>query len=308
LPIERDTTQVDSTAMVVATPTASRISGTTVNRGATVTLSCATEGAIIWYTIDGTCPCDENGTRRRYVAPIVINDHLLLKAYAVKGVMQESEVVTFEYFVASDVAIEATVKTSAAGFATFYDSQNNYQLPSGLRAFCVEADKNQRGGIRNVYLEGSVIPKGTAVAIVADTKQQVSYTLTAVDEAVPYSGENLLHGSDVATTTTATGDCYFYKASYGPTGTALANWFGWYPANSAKGPFRSEAHRAWLAIPKSMATRSYYGFADDATAVRAVTNNTVANSPLYDLQGRRINNSQLKKGVYIRNRRKAIVK
>ena len=308
LPIERDTTQVDSTAMVVATPTASRISGTTVNRGATVTLSCATEGAIIWYTIDGTCPCDENGTRRRYVAPIVINDHLLLKAYAVKGVMQESEVVTFEYFVASDVAIEATVKTSAAGFATFYDSQNNYQMPSGLRAFCVEADKNQRGGIRNVYLEGSVIPKGTAVAIVADTKQQVSYTLTAVDEAVPYSGENLLHGSDVATTTTATGDCYFYKASYGPTGTALANWFGWYPANSAKGPFRSEAHRAWLAIPKSMATRSYYGFADDATAVRAVTNNTVANSPLYDLQGRRINNSQLKKGVYIRNRRKAIVK
>ena len=128
-----------------------------------------------------------------------------------------------------------------------------------------------------------------------------------MDEAEPYTGENLLHGSDVATTTTADGDCYFYKACYGPAGTALANWFGWYPANKAKGAFRSEAHRAWLAIPKSMATRSYYGFADDATAVRTAVSGSAADSPFYDLQGRRINNPHLKKGVYIRNRRKAVI-
>ena len=304
LAIERDTTQVDSTAMVVATPTASRISGTTVKRGATVTLSCATEGATIWYTTDGSCPCDENGTRRRYAAPIVINSHLLLKAYAVKGVMQESEIATFEYFVESN---DMAVTTSAAGYATFYDSQTNYQLPTGLRAFCVVADQSKKGNIRNVYLQDNVIPKGTAVAIVADEKQQTTYTLTSVDEAEPYTGENLLHGSDVATTTTADGDCYFYKACYGPAGTALANWFGWYPANKAKGAFRSEAHRAWLAIPKSMATRSYYGFADDATAVRTAVSGSAADSPFYDLQGRRINNPHLKKGVYIRNRRKAVI-
>ncbi len=301
LPIERDTTQVDSTAMVVATPTASRISGTTVSRGSTVTLSCSTEGATIWYTTDGTCPCDENGTRQRYTAPIVITSHLLLKAYAVKGVMQESEVATFEYFV--DGAM--TITTSAAGYATFYDSQTNYQLPSGLRAFCVVADQSQKGGIRNVYLDGNVIPKGTAVAIAADKKQQATYTLTSVAEATPYTGENLLHGSDVATTTTADGDCFFYKACYGPAGTALANWFGWYPANKAKGPFRSEAHRAWLAIPKSMSTRGYYGFGDGATAIDEI--GTTDSDGWYDLQGRRIEKPR-RAGVYIRNRQKRVVK
>ena len=328
LPVERDTTQVDSTAMIVATPTASRISGTTVSRGATVTLSCATEGATIWYTTDGTCPCDENGTRQRYVAPIVINDHLVLKAYAVKGVMQESAIATFEYFVqGSDMA----VTTSAAGYATFYDSQTNYQLPVGLRAFCVVADQNRQGRLKNVYLSGNVIPKGTAVVIEADVKSQTAYTLTTVAEAAPYTGENLLYGSDVATTTTAPTDSYFYKACYGPAGTSLANWFGWYPANKAKGAFRSEAHRAWLAIPKTMMTRSYYSLGEDVTDIADVVDDE--GETWYDLQGRKLSNSKLsnskwsnsqwsnsklsnsklsnspiKKGVYIRNRRKAIVK
>lgn len=306
LPIERDTTQVDSTLMVVATPTASRISGTTVNRGATVTLSCATEGATIWYTVDGTCPCDENGTRRRYTAPIVINEHLVLKAYAVKGVMQESEVATFEYFVVADeVPTEIAVTTSAAGYATFYDSQTNYRLPNQLKASYVVTDQNKKGGFRYVTLADGIIPKGVAVAITSDVKEQKTYTLTSVDEATPYTGENLLHGSDVATTTTADGDCYFYKACYGPDGTALANWFGWYPANKAKGPFRSEAHRAWLAIPKSMGTRSYYGFGDDVTNIGITEESDVER--WYDLQGRRIDRPR-QPGVYIRSRNKVIVK
>jgi hypothetical protein len=215
--------------------------------------------------------------------------------------MQESEVATFEYFV--DGAM--TITTSAAGYATFYDSQTNYQLPSGLRAFCVVADQSQKGGIRNVYLDYNVIPKGTAVGIAADKKQQTTYTLTSVAEATPYTDENLLHGSDVATTTTADVDCFFYKACYGPAGTALANWFGWYPANKAKGPFRSEAHRAWLAIPKSMSTRGYYGFGDGATAIDEI--GTTDSDGWYDLQGRRIEKPR-RAGVYIRNRQKRVVK
>lgn len=302
LPIEGGTTPVDSTAMVVATPTASRISGTTVSPGATVTLSCATEGATIWYTTDGTCPCDENGSRRRYAAPIVINGHLLLKAYAVKGVMQESEVATFEYYVTGG---DMTVTTSAAGFATFYDSQTNYRLPSQLQASCIVTDKSRKGGIRYVSLPDGIVPKGVAVAIKSDVKQQQTYTLTAVADATPYTGENLLHGSDVATTTTAAGDCDFYKACYGPSGTALANWFGWYPANSTKGPFRSEAHRAWLAIPKSMGTRSYYDFGDGATGIAAFDDST--DDKWYDVQGRRVDQPR-RPGVYIQNRRKAVVK
>ena len=220
--------------------------------------------------------------------------------------MQESEVATFEYFVVADeVPTEIAVTTSAAGYATFYDSQTNYRLPNQLKASYVVTDQNKKGGFRYVTLADGIIPKGVAVAITSDVKEQKTYTLTSVDEATPYTGENLLHGSDVATTTTADGDCYFYKACYGPDGTALANWFGWYPANKAKGPFRSEAHRAWLAIPKSMGTRSYYGFGDDVTNIGITEESDVER--WYDLQGRRID-SPRQPGVYIRSRNKVIVK
>lgn len=86
----------------VAAPTASRISGTSVNKGETVTLHCATEGAQIWYTLDGSCPCDENGTRQLYTNPITISQEMELKAYAVKG-ENVSEVVSFHYYIATGI-------------------------------------------------------------------------------------------------------------------------------------------------------------------------------------------------------------
>lgn len=97
---------VGADEMPVATPTASRISGTSVMKGETVTLSCDTEGATIWYTLDGTCPCDENGTRKQYTGPITIDSHTVLNVYAVKGAQQESRVATFEYFIVGETGID----------------------------------------------------------------------------------------------------------------------------------------------------------------------------------------------------------
>ena len=97
---------VGADEMPVATPTASRISGTSLVKGETVTLSCDTEGATIWYTLDGTCPCDENGTRKQYTGPITIDSHTILNVYAVKGDQQESHVATFEYFIIGETGID----------------------------------------------------------------------------------------------------------------------------------------------------------------------------------------------------------
>ena len=294
---------VDSTLLKVATPKASRISGTEVPRGTTVELTSETEGATIWYTLDGTCPCDENGTRQQYTGPIAINGHTIIKAFAVMGVMQESEVASFEYFV---IATPASITTSDAGWCTFYDSQENYQLADGLQAYCINLDASQ-GILNYVRLTDNIVPKAVAVAISSQSTGQGTYTLTPVDDATPYTGENLLYGSDVATTTTAPGDCYYYKAAYGPKGTALEKWFGWYPANANKGPFRSEAHRAWLAIPKSSSTRGYYGFGNDPTGIESVATESQPTEQYYDLQGRRIDKPQ-SPGVYISNRKKVIMK
>ena len=93
---------------LVAMPTASIISGKEVPVGSTVELSCATSGATIYYTTDGSCPCDES-TRHTYDGPITIVDNVVIKAMAVKEDMEDSDVATFVYTV-SGTGVEKVYK------------------------------------------------------------------------------------------------------------------------------------------------------------------------------------------------------
>jgi len=83
-------------------PTANIGSGSIVDKGTSITLSCDIEGAIIYYTLDGSCPCNETDGRKIYDGtPIVINEDVTIKAMAVAPNMSESEVVEFVYKVKS---------------------------------------------------------------------------------------------------------------------------------------------------------------------------------------------------------------
>ena len=195
-----------------------------------------------------------------------------------------------------------TITTSAAGYATFYDSQSNYTLPSGLTAKVVTSVSN--GKLTYQTLAGSMVPKGTAVILESSTKQAATYTLTPTTDSGSYTGTNLLRGSDEATTTM--GDGYHYKLTYGPsTDSSLKDVFGWYWGSSNGGSFRIDGHKAWLVLPKSVGTRSF--------SVDGVANgisdmvNDATEEHCYDLQGRRMS-LPAKKGVYIINGKKKIIK
>lgn len=90
--------KVDKAAsLVTPNPRASRASGSAVYRGTLISLSCENENAKIWYTLDGTCPCDP-ATALVYSKPIAINDDAVtIKAMAQAEGFEESEVVIFEY-------------------------------------------------------------------------------------------------------------------------------------------------------------------------------------------------------------------
>ncbi len=92
----------------VAAPTANIASGSTVEVGTQITLFCKTEGATIYYTLDGSCPCDNTAARKVYNdgTPIVINENTIIKAMAVAPDMTESDVVEFTYIVATPTSIE----------------------------------------------------------------------------------------------------------------------------------------------------------------------------------------------------------
>ena len=81
---------------VLYAPEADIESGSAVEKGTTVYLSCDTDGAEIYYTTDGTEPSATNGTR--YSAPIVIDKDTTIKAVSVKG-DKTSAAVTFVYTV-----------------------------------------------------------------------------------------------------------------------------------------------------------------------------------------------------------------
>ena len=90
----------------VKAPVASRLSGTQLYMGQTVTLTCESKGASIYYTTDGTCPCD-SPTRQLYTKPIPVNEDMTLKIMSVSYQGEESEVNEYQYSIRqSEVHLE----------------------------------------------------------------------------------------------------------------------------------------------------------------------------------------------------------
>lgn len=86
----------------VAVPMADVLDGSLVPAGTEVKLSCMTDGATIYYTLDGTCPCYDTPSRHIYTEPIVINETVTIKAMASCKDMMDSEVASYTYRVAVD--------------------------------------------------------------------------------------------------------------------------------------------------------------------------------------------------------------
>lgn len=82
----------------VATPAFSVDSGE-VTSGTSVTISCATEGAKIYYTIDETAPTPAS---TEYTSAITVTSAVTIKAIAVKDGMNDSEVSSVSYTIKPD--------------------------------------------------------------------------------------------------------------------------------------------------------------------------------------------------------------
>ena len=206
---------------------------------------------------------------------------------------------------------EMSVTTSVAGFATFFDSQSAYVLPSGLTAYVVAAASS--GSLTyKAIADGSqsgVVPKGVAVMLKGSASK--TYKLTSTDASVSYNGSNLLRGSDTSTTTTAPSSSgyLFYKLSYGRSSTAYSDVFGWYWGSSSGGAFTINGHKAWLALQES-STRAAFISLDGLDSLNGLETlgpqASDLNHETYDLSGRRL--SQPHRGINIINGKKVVVK
>ena len=107
----------------VATPTFTPAAGT-YTEAQSVTIACATEGATIYYTTDGSVPSATNGTV--YSEAIAVNESMTIKAIAVKDGMANSAVAEAEYVIniTADYAVTVAPDGGNINFGTV-DFENN---------------------------------------------------------------------------------------------------------------------------------------------------------------------------------------
>lgn len=112
----------------VATPTFTPAAGLYIS-AQTVTLACATEGATIYYTTDGTEPTTSSTV---YAEPFTVSMTTTVKAFAAKEGMNNSAVATAEYTIfevmtiASARALAVNEYALVQGIVTFIDGRNIY--------------------------------------------------------------------------------------------------------------------------------------------------------------------------------------
>jgi hypothetical protein len=233
-PTSGDTNNTPQTA---ATPTANpEAEAGPVVSGTTVTLSTATSGAAIYYTLDGTAPTT-SGTR--YTAPISITFAVTIKAIAVKAGMYDSGVLTAAYTIqgltgsaatptaspeAGTVAAEgATVTLSTAtSEATIYytldgtmptTESNEYSTPISvtsavtIKAIAVKAGMNHSGVLTAAYtIQGLT---GSAATPTASPEAGTVASGTTVTLSTTTEGASIYYTTDGTTMPTTTGGALY---------------------------------------------------------------------------------------------------
>ena len=112
----------------VANPTFTPAAGSYISVQ-TVSLACATEGATIYYTLDGTDPTTES---TEYAEAFTVSATTTVKAMAVKEGMNNSDVVSATYTIiepmtiAAARALENNQYALVQGIVTFIDGRNIY--------------------------------------------------------------------------------------------------------------------------------------------------------------------------------------
>ena len=151
----------------VATPIATPPGGI-YDRAQTVTLTSATPGATIYYTLDCSDP-RTSPTRQKYTTPIIIPMGTMLKAYAVKSGMYDSALLIQCYTQAGTVAMP--IASPPGGL--FSSAQTVYlssETPDTVIYYTLDGSDpgTNPNGTRQTYSKPLHIPLGTTLKAYAE--------------------------------------------------------------------------------------------------------------------------------------------
>ena len=288
--------------VAVRTPTFSPDGGTFTSPQS-VTISCATDGATIYYTIDGTTP---TASSTPYTEPIAVSESLTLMAIAVKD-NEQSSVAT-----ASFVINEGGDDPTPTGDNIYKKVTSTSDLESGKRYLIVY----EEGGKALLRLDGkagtgSVSITSDAIDLNNKSNQAMVLVFNKVGNEWTIKGSDgnfmaLTSNSNALNTATTADDNtakWTISISGGTATISNVQYSGrrlQYNYNSGNDMFRC-----------------YTGSQKDVTIFKETTSTTDIqkssvssgkNREIYDLQGRKISGKPAKKGVYVRNGKKVVMK
>ena len=277
--------------------------GGTYTSPQSVTISCATDGATIYYTIDGTTPTVSSTP---YTEPITVSESLTLMAIAVKD--DELSSVATASFVISEGGDDPT----PTGDNIYKKVTSTSDLESGKRYLIVY----EEGGKALLRLDGkagtgSVSITSDAIDLNNKSNQAMVLVFNKVGNEWTIKGSDgnfmALTSNSNALNTATTADDNTAKWTISISGgTAIISNVQYssrrlqYNYNSGNDMFRC-----------------YTGGQKDVTIFKETTSTTDIqkssvssgkNREIYNLQGRKINGKPAKKGVYVRNGKKVVMK
>lgn len=193
-----------------------------------------------------------------------------------------------------DVTVEGYFVTAnqadGAYWSTFYSNEANYQASEGTQVFAVNLDG---GAIEMTEISDRIVKSGQGVVLKNSTTGSITMTRTNAMPAGDFSGNSL---TGTMSSITNPGNAYVLNKTD-------ENGIGFYRLSNSG---TIGANKAYLTYSGDLA-REFFLF-DEATGVNEVRGQMEdVRGEYYDLQGRKVQ-STAKKGVYIINGKKVVIK
>ena len=112
-------------------------------KGTTLELYTSTPGAVIYYTIDSSCPCDEEKCIR-YDGPITLKESVTIQFIAVCEGMTDSEVTTLVLTVTSGTGV-SSLNSQPSTLDSYYDLRGIRVLPPLRQGMYIHVRRTQNG-------------------------------------------------------------------------------------------------------------------------------------------------------------------
>lgn len=198
--------------------------GGTFSTAQTVSFSCGTTGATIYYTIDGTDPTISS---EEYTAPIIIDSSCTIKAFAVYSGYTDSEIATAVFTIIgsvdqpvfspepgifSDESIDVTINCATDGSVIYYTTDGTDPTTASsvyssaitvtetttIKAFAVASGKNNSSIASATYTFGAAAPVFSIDGGTYRSDQTLDITCSTSGSTIYYT----IDGSDPSTSST----------------------------------------------------------------------------------------------------------